>query len=107
MIVRAFLEKSGHQVDIVENGEELIAALAHSRPDMIFTDIHMPVMDGMEATRQIRKMQEYANLPIIGLTAEAFAERQKLFMEAGMDGVLSKPFMEDDLRRIVLTHMKS
>ncbi|MEP3248105.1 MAG: ATP-binding protein [Sneathiella sp.] len=107
MIVRAFLEKSGHQVDMVENGEELIAALGHSRPDMIFTDIHMPIMDGIEATRQIRKMKEYEALPIIGLTAEAFAERQKLFIEAGMDDVLSKPFMEDDLRRIVLAHMKT
>ena len=68
-------------------------------------DIHMPEMDGIEATRQIRNVHDASALPIIGLTAEAFLERHALFMDAGLNGVSTKPFTEQQLRGILVQHM--
>ena len=65
--------------------------------EMIFMDIHMPEMDGIRSTKEIRQLDEYANTPIIGLTAEAFKERHAHFLSAGMDFVLTKPLSEHAL----------
>ncbi len=97
LIVRAFLEKFGHAVRHVENGKLAVEAAKEDWADFIFMDIHMPEMDGIDATRIIRSTPSGENLPIVGLTAEAFTDRHALFVEVGMNGVLTKPFTEHQL----------
>lgn len=101
MIIRAFLEKAGHKVNVVDNGKKAVKAVAEKQPDLFITDIHMPVMDGEEATRRIRQMPMGKDLRIIGLTAEAFIDRHKKFLDAGMDDVLSKPYTEEQLYNVI------
>jgi len=105
LIAKAFLEKFGHSVRHEANGKLAVAAVNEEAIDVVFMDIHMPEMDGIEATRQIRAKCDASTLPIIGLTAEAFLERHALFMEAGMNGVLTKPFTEQQLQGILAQHL--
>ena len=104
MIARAFLEKSGHSVRIAINGIQAIEQVQASPPDLIFMDIHMPEMNGIEATKAIRLMENGADIPIIGLTAEAFEDRHDQFVSEGMNGVLTKPFSEDQMHSSVVKY---
>jgi PAS domain S-box-containing protein len=97
MIAKAFLEKFGHEVRHVENGIEAVDVAKENWADLILMDIHMPEMNGIDATKLIRITEPGKDLPIIGLTAEAFAERHAQFIEAGMDDILTKPFTEHQL----------
>jgi len=101
MVVRAFLQKFGHAVRHAENGKQAVQEVEKSRPDLVLMDIHMPEMNGIDATKMIRSMEGGQNIPIVGLTAEAFAERHAQFRSAGMDDVLTKPFTEDQLHHVV------
>ncbi len=96
-IARAFLEKAGHKVVHVENGKHAVISAKEGWADLILMDIHMPELNGIDATRVIRSSNIGANLPIVGLTAEAFAERHAQFVAAGMDGVFTKPYTEQQL----------
>jgi len=97
VIAKAFLEKFGHSVMHVENGRLAVDAAKDGWVDLILMDIHMPEMNGIEATKTIRATKTGKNLPIVGLTAEAFTERHAQFREAGMNDVLTKPFTEQQL----------
>ncbi len=97
MIASAFLRKFGHGVRVVENGKLAVNAAAEGWADMILMDIHMPEMNGMDATKIIRASETGKSIPIIGLTAEAFAERHTVFIESGMNDVLTKPYTEPQL----------
>jgi PAS domain S-box-containing protein len=97
MIAKAFLEKFGHSVKHVENGRLAVEAAREDWADLILMDIHMPEMNGIDATIEIKKTDIGKNIPVIGLTAEAFAERHTEFVAAGMDCVLTKPFTEQQL----------
>jgi len=96
------LEKCGCHVELAENGEVALEQLAAQHYDMVFMDCWMPVLDGYEATRQIRgAKQSFSDIPIVALTANAFAgEKQKCF-EAGMNEFLTKPIRFDELAGIV------
>jgi CheY-like chemotaxis protein/HPt (histidine-containing phosphotransfer) domain-containing protein len=101
LIARAFLEKLGHRVRHVTNGKLAVQAVVEGWADMVLMDIHMPEMNGMDATKLIRVSKTKHDLPIVGLTAEAFAERHAEFLNAGMDGVLTKPFTEEQLATVL------
>lgn len=94
LIAKSFLEKFGHTVKHVENGLLAVEAMEQDWADLILMDIHMPEMDGIDATRAIRARENGKTIPIVGLTAEAFTERHSVFKEAGMNDVLTKPFTE-------------
>ncbi len=102
-IACSFLTKLGHTVRHVENGKLAVDAMTRDQEerwtDLILMDVHMPEMNGIEATQAIRKLGHGKDIPILGLTAEAFSDRHKLFMEAGMNSVLTKPFTEQQLMR--------
>lgn len=101
MVVTAVLEKLGQTVKHVENGREAVDEVMRGETDFVFMDVHMPEMDGIEATREIRAAASNNDVPIVGLTAEAFVERHSEFRGAGMNDVLTKPFTEDQLFRVL------
>jgi CheY-like chemotaxis protein len=87
-----FKAKLGMAVDIVENGSSALDAVRRIRYDVILMDMHMPVMDGLEATRRIRAELPAESQPrIIALTASVTAQDRTACAEAGMDGYLAKP----------------
>ncbi len=94
------LQKLGHTVTAVMNGQEVLDALARQDFDLIFMDIQMPVLDGVEATRIIRKSRELgdkAAIPIIAMTAYAMAGDRETFLQAGMTDYLAKPVSREAL----------
>lgn len=90
-VTATVLERRSHHVDIVENGRLAVAAVERLRYDLVLMDVSMPVMDGLEATRQIRALPGGDSLPILALTAHALDEERERGMAAGMDAYLTKP----------------
>jgi PAS domain S-box-containing protein len=98
-VATILLERRGHAVTIANTGEEVLEALARERFDLVLMDVQMPVMDGFEATTEIRKREASTgkHLPIIAMTAHAMKGDRERCLDAGMDGYLSKPFRPNDL----------
>jgi len=94
-VARAILEGAGVLVKIAENGEEAVAAVKNESFDGVLMDIQMPKMNGYQATRLIRAMPEYDDLPIIAMTAHAMKGDEEKCLEAGMDGYVAKPINQD------------
>ena len=97
MIAVEILKSAGFTIDIASNGTEAVEKMEAAPAgtyDVILMDIQMPVMDGYEAAKRIRAMedQEKAEIPIIAVTANAFEEDRKIAMEAGMNEHLAKPY---------------
>lgn len=92
------LEKLGHTVEVVANGQEAVRATGLVTYDAVFMDVDMPQMDGLDATRAIRNLLPPNRQPrIIALTAGAMDEDQTACLEAGMDDFLAKPVRFEDL----------
>lgn len=99
VVAQALLEQLKCEVEHVDNGLKAATRVEEGGIDVVFMDVHMPVMDGIEATQRIRKLSgDNAMVPIIGLTAEAFKERHKMFREAGMDSIVTKPVTLEALK---------
>ena len=96
----------GCQVDTAENGAEAVEKIKNSKPgnyDLVLMDVQMPVMNGYEATKQIRAMNDpvLAGITIIAMTANAFDEDRRKALECGMDGFLTKPIVIEELMDIL------
>ena len=92
LVARSMLEAMGHMVQVVGDGEEAVDAVLSRDLDVVLMDVMMPRMDGRAATRAIRAMPVFAALPIIAVTAGAFAHDIDACMESGMSGFVAKPF---------------
>lgn len=90
-VVKEFLKLSGMEVEIANNGQEALDILKAGNFDAILMDMHMPEMDGVQATKLIRSGTEYAGLPIIALTAGVTQEERDSCMSAGMNDFVTKP----------------
>ena len=98
-LVSAILRNLGLEIDTVADGAEAVHAVQSGAYDLVLMDVHMPVMDGLKATREIRRMQAGSGrrTPILALTANVQAEQVTRCLEAGMDGHLAKPVTHDRL----------
>ena len=110
-IAMAILNEYGFQVDTAEDGAEAVEKIRNSAPgdyELVLMDIQMPVMNGYEAAKQIRALDDpaLAEITILAMTANAFDEDRKKALECGMDGFLSKPIVIEELIHTLQTNLK-
>jgi two-component system, sensor histidine kinase len=92
-VAAGLLQARGHRVSIANDGNEALALLAEQEFDLVFMDLHMPRLDGLAATRQLRQRDGgQSAIPVIGLTASVLDVDRARCLEAGMDDVITKPF---------------
>jgi CheY-like chemotaxis protein len=101
-LARFMLTKAGYRLTVAENGKEAVDTFT-ARPDkydLIFMDIHMPKMDGMEATKEIRE-KGFSDIPIIAMTAHSMKGDREKFLDRGMNDYIAKPIRRDLLYKMV------
>lgn len=103
------IESWGVSVDIAQNGKVAVEMVMKQMYDLVLMDIQMPEMDGLEATRHIRNMQDTkkASIPIVALTANLLKGDGDQYIAAGMNGYLSKPFDDQKLFNIIALNLKN
>ncbi|MGZ8226387.1 MAG: ATP-binding protein [Methylococcaceae bacterium] len=105
ILAKRFLEGFGCQVSLVNNGQEAIEALTQKSYDLVFMDCQMPVMDGYQATHEIRRIESATypsrHIPIVALTAHALAGDKARCLAAGMDDWVTKPFTRQDINEVL------
>ncbi|MCU0286248.1 MAG: response regulator [Acidobacteria bacterium] len=99
-LIASILLKESHRVDIVNNGREAVDKVKINNYDLVLMDVQMPVMDGLEAARTIRELG-YCSLPIIALTASAFATDKEKCLASGMNDFISKPLKQTEFLNII------
>jgi CheY-like chemotaxis protein len=100
LVARTFLERWGAQIDVAVNGQESLDMVDGSKHKLVLMDMHMPVMDGYDATRKMR--EKGLRLPIVALTASLPKEVEDRVKGMGIDDIIVKPFVPEELFRIVL-----
>jgi two-component system, sensor histidine kinase and response regulator len=106
LVARELLEHIGLVVDIAGDGQVALEMVRQQDYEMILMDMQMPVMDGVTATREIRKLPGMARLPIIAMTANAMEQDRRRCMEAGMNDVVIKPVEPQDLHAAVVLWLR-
>ena len=106
-VARMVLEESGLVIDTAEDGEDAIEKARKTAYAVILMDMQMPRLDGLEATRQIRRLPDYRETPILAMTANAFTEDKLRCFDAGMNDFLIKPFDPDRLFASLYKWLKS
>ncbi len=101
-LAHIMLQKMGYDCDMVANGEEAVNAIEVGNYSLIFMDMQMPVMDGLEASMRIRKNKQIKQPTIIALTANAMSDDRERCMRAGMDDYLSKPITLESLSGMII-----
>ena len=96
-VAREFLEEAGCVVQVANDGVEALEWLRKEHFDCVLMDVQMPLMDGLEATRQIRASQAFAAMPVIAVTANALEEERQRCMDAGMNDFVTKPLRPETL----------
>ena len=105
LVIKRMLEKYGHQVHCVGDGSQAVSAAMAESFDLIFMDWHMPVMDGLDATRAIRESDKIGRI-IVALTADVTENAQQRCLEAGMNDYLSKPIKLEGLKAILDKYLR-
>lgn len=102
-LMHIILTQEGHRVDLAANGREALEAVKRQKYDIVFMDLQMPVMDGLEASRQIRAWENdgSSRTYIVALTASYLPELGQALFDAGIDNYVSKPFELDQVQRLV------
>jgi PAS domain S-box-containing protein len=105
LLLRKLLDPIGFELSEAVNGKEAVALFDQLRPDLIWMDVRMPVMDGMEAVRRIRATKAGADTKIIALTAHALEEERSAIMAGGCDDFVRKPFREQEIFEALARHL--
>ena len=101
-LLGAMLGEHGHEVLFAEDGLDAVRVVGDERLDVVLMDVRMPVLDGVEATRRIRRMPAPAStVPILGLTANIMEDEHRRYVSAGMDLILTKPVVWPDLLAVL------
>ena len=101
LMMRMWLEKRGYQVVEAENGAEAITLAQSEEPDLIIMDVMMPVMNGLDATEQIRQYQALRRTPIVAVSAYGADEYRRLALQAGCNEYVSTPFEPRALAELI------
>ncbi|EQA43708.1 response regulator receiver domain protein [Leptospira broomii serovar Hurstbridge str. 5399] len=103
IIAKRMFQKSGYEVEIVNNGLEVLTAIRRSKYDIIYLDLIMPELGGFETARRLREeFKESAEPPwIVALTAMSLADEFEEYLESGMDSFISKPYKLEDIRNSI------
>jgi len=96
-IVRFKLESAGHRLAITENGEQVLAAIAVERPDLLILDAMMPVLAGQQVLERLKADPATASIPVIMLTARKGQDDVIAALRSGADDYITKPFIPDEL----------
>jgi len=104
MVAQSLLENNGAKVEVAENGVQALEKVTPGKYNLVLMDLNMPVMDGFEASRQLRLRGE--TVPIIALTASVPAEIEKEVHAAGITDIVVKPFNPDDLFRVIMPYVQ-
>ncbi len=106
LLLKKVLQKLLCEVVVAENGEQGIKEYKSFKPDLIFMDIRMPFMGGIEATRAIRELENGDKVKIIGISAHVFKEQEHEILTVGMDDFIKKPFQFSDISNCLEKHLK-
>jgi PAS domain S-box-containing protein len=101
MTISSYLTAKGYKIVVAKNGQESISLAQASKPDLILIDIQMPIMDGLEATKQIRQIPSLSHVPIIAITALAVENDAQRCLAAGANEYLSKPVKLGKLTKLI------
>ncbi len=107
-LIFEMLEWTGCTVDVVTNGKALLDLMKQTHFDLVLMNCKMPIIDGVQATKEIRRREKSTNkrIPIIALTADAMRGYKEKCLEAGMDDYLSKPFDQKQLNEILFQYLQ-
>jgi PAS domain S-box-containing protein len=107
LLTKFWLDEMGLPPRVARNGKEALDLVQEEKPDLIFMDVQMPVMDGLEATKILKNKEETKNIPIVGLSAHALKEHKQEGIEAGFNDYLTKPLQEDLLIEVCKKHLEN
>jgi PAS domain S-box-containing protein len=105
LLLCSLLERAGFAVCSAENGQLAVDAFLEWQPQFIWMDRHMPVMDGIEATRAIRELPGGRDVTIVGVSAFAFTDQREESLRAGMDDFVGKPYRADEIYQLIANHL--
>ncbi|MGB3618261.1 MAG: ATP-binding protein [Catalinimonas sp.] len=105
LTIKAIFRQVKLSVAIANNGREGVAKCDELKPHLVLMDMHMPEMDGLEATKELRRRPEFADLPIIALSADAFTDQQQRALAAGVTEYLTKPVEAGKLIQVLQRHL--
>jgi two-component system cell cycle response regulator DivK len=90
-LLRGIMDYAGYDLEVAESAEEGLEKAKTIKPDLVLMDLHLPEMDGFEATRRLRKHSDYINIPILAVSGYGMAHNQDKLLESGFNGFLQKP----------------
>jgi len=101
-MMKVLLGLEGHQAELAGNGEEALERMKQEKFDIVFMDLQMPIMDGVEASRRLRDWEQGKSRTfIVALTASYLPEDGQMLFEAGIDNYIAKPFQVEHIQRII------
>jgi CheY-like chemotaxis protein len=103
LLLRTWLAKKGYRVIEAENGKEAVATAKSKRPNLIIMDVEMPELDGLSATRQIRALSGFEQVPIVAVSAYGADQFRADALEAGCNEYVSTPFEPEELEKLIMS----
>ena len=106
-MLRLVLEKTGHQVSFAEDGQAGLAAARTLLPDLVISDLEMPVMDGLAMVGQLRADPAVRDIPVIVLTASGESDHHRAIADSGVAGFATKPIRSNEITELVETILRA